>query len=329
MCKTKVIRSRAGFTLVELLVVIAIIGILVGLLLPAVQATRESARRAQCANNLKQIGIALHLFHDGARHLPRGVYGHPDSNHPYDEDGLGWASKLLPHLEQSVLYEQLRRNDQLGAQSSWTPGIYAVAAATGNRVSGADVQLASFRCPSSVLEGIATGDTSGNPSSPVGYATSDYKASRGYCGRGLFWRTAEGLRIRECERTISGQTVSVQKEAYSKVRFASVEDGLSNTIAVGEASYYLKVSHWPIWSGAAGKDENTLFKTDSPINCDFSGSLALGQGTDGDDDCAFSWHPGGAQFTFADGSVHFLREDLDLETYRNLGDRFDGETVAF
>src|SRR5262245_56226043 len=104
------VRARAGFTLVELLVVIAIIGILVALLLPAVQAAREAARRAKCTNNVKQITLALLSYHDANKRFPRGTYTNPDKNHLNAEDGPGWATKILPYLEEQAYYDRIVRN---------------------------------------------------------------------------------------------------------------------------------------------------------------------------------------------------------------------------
>src|SRR5262245_49230386 len=188
---------KLGFTLVELLVVIAIIGILVALLLPAVQAAREAARRMQCGNNLKQIGLALHNYHDTFKSLPIGLLG-AGAGQPTPssaDDGFGWGCALLPFLEQQALYDRVRPNG--------TPSVF-VRFHTGspsplpsppgpNNVPwpGAEVSLTAFKCPSSILpKNIpANWNFPGGGSLPVepnrtwwkDYATSDYKGAGGSC----------------------------------------------------------------------------------------------------------------------------------------------------
>lgn len=107
-------RRSYGFTLVELLVVIAIIGILVGLLLPAVQAAREAARRMQCSNNTKQMGLALHNYESTFKKLPPALFANPFASQ-YDDDGFGWMVAILPFIEQQNLYMQINPNGQPGA----------------------------------------------------------------------------------------------------------------------------------------------------------------------------------------------------------------------
>jgi prepilin-type N-terminal cleavage/methylation domain-containing protein len=318
--KKQVNRNR-GFTLVELLVVIAIIGILVALLLPAIQAAREAARRNQCQNNLKQMGLALNNYADIKKKYPRGL---SDGSIGFQNDGYGWAVWLLPYMEEQALYDKIKPTEY--------PGIFQFTyKLTKTVIPGGDTVLPVFRCPSSELESRSR-DLHPQLVHGLGYATSDYKACNGEGDNGIFFRRADGL-------------AAVQGGAemhYTRSRPSDVTDGLSKTIAFGESSYYdvaeltsvTYIFRWPIWMGAYGTkdygvDEVVLFKTDDNalINCLISPKSIAGFKSAMDDDCAFSFHEGGAFFAFADGSVHFLQETIDVDDYRHLGSKNDGEVI--
>jgi len=341
-------RRIDGFTLVELLVVIAIIGVLIALLLPAVQAARESARRSTCANNLKQIGIALLSYHNDAREFPQGAYTKPtdDAN---SEDGLGWATRILPQLDQENVYDKIRLSNIPGyEQNPWLPGIFQAAFNAGKApIGGCDTVISTFLCPSvdlptTVPMAIFLGKPRARPNS--GYGVTHYKASRGYCDRGMFLRRAESLAPLSCS-TIDfnrdGTLDTVNKDAYERIRIEDVVDGTSKTIAIGESAYYTDnvtdKANFPIWAGSWNEDGSILFKTQDVINCNLGGprpfplsAAALDKLPDGSgqDDCSFSWHRGGAFFGFVDGSVHFLSDATELRLFAMLGDRLDGQFVG-
>ena len=336
-------RRDSGFTLIELLVVIAIIAILVSLLLPAVQQAREAARKSQCQNNLKQMGLAMHNYEGTFKRLPMGIWSDVDDDLDADDDGYGWAVSLLPYLDNQVVYDQLPHLGNPGAlQCLHTPGDADCAGlglsglATGNLIPAGDVNLSVFRCPSSLLpdalppswtspciqNGIVdcpgTVDFQDEIPFAVGYATNDYKG----CAGGV-WPKAQaqlndhGLFVKMRDGVKAGSVC---------VKFTQIRDGLTNTIAIGESSY-LTEDDFPIWIGAADYDEGVLFKTDdnSPIN---GGVSPNDMGHANDDDCAFSGHTGGiAYFLFADGSVQQLSENISQEAYLYLGTRDDGEIV--
>src|SRR5262249_8657717 len=220
--------GRLAFTLIELLVVIAIIAILIGLLLPAVQQVREAANRTACQNNLKQIGLALHSFHDARKRFPPG-YWDPRPP-PQLGPGWGWPVYLLLYLEQAPLYRALKVDSELfGSGKNLAPPTPLTQTA-----------LSIFRCPSDTGPAI-------NPNYD-NHATSNYRGVM--AGRAPVIATAAGNVVK----------LNTPFDAFdgmfwrnSKVRVADVTDGLSNTLAVGETA--LDAGRWGgIWAGAARVD---------------------------------------------------------------------------
>lgn len=329
-----------GFTLVELLVVIAIIGVLVALLLPAVQAAREAARRAQCQNNLRQLGLALLSYHDPNGEFPRGAYTDPRSTSFAAEDGLGWGTKILPFMEQQNVQAQLKNNGIVGWENPWKPGIFREAnkPAVGRRpIPGGATVINTFRCPSADLPLHVPEGPSG-PVAGTGYATSAYKASRGYCDLGMFLRAEEAKKSDTCSGDLNGDGVieTIVKDPFERIRIKDVTDGTSNTIALGEAAYAPDIDAFPNWVGTWAEDGTVLFKTLDVINCNLGpvgyplteSEFDRLPGGSAQDDCAYSFHVGGAFFAFVDGSVHFLSENLELRTFWLLGNRVDGEIIS-
>lgn len=337
-------RSLHAFTLVELLVVIAIIGVLVALLLPAVQAAREAARRTQCASNMKQLSLALLTYHDPHGAFPRGAYTDPKSNSFGVEDGLGWGTTILPYIEAANVHAQIKAHGIAGVGDPWDLGIRGIfrkAKTAGKRpIPGGDTVLSVFRCPSSDLPLHVPAGING-PVTGTGYATAAYKASRGFCDRGMFLRTEEALKSDSCSGDLNGDGVieQVVKDPLEIVRMKDVGDGTSHTIALGESAYVPDndaVDAFPVWMGTWGEDGSVLFKTMDVINCNIGGAkypltefdIERLPGGSAQDDCAFSYHPGGAYFAYVDGSVHWLSENLELRTFWLLGDRVDGEVLS-
>ncbi len=352
-------RSQHAFTLVELLVVIAIIGVLVALLLPAVQAAREAARRAQCKNNLKQIGIGLHNVHDVEGALPQGVYTDPGRNR---SPGLSWMTRLLPSIERNNEFEQISQHYPSNvASSAWEfyeHFRYAASPQTPiDIIPASDVSIPTFVCPSTSLPTHVPSEA--DKATVVGLATTSYKGCKGPIRGGVFVRPdAEDIgTVRTITFDDGSEHRMTDPDAF-RTAFRSITDGLSNTLAVSEASYAIQWSNtasstqrWPIWIGTPGVDwdETVLYKSSFTLNCEFGAVKEFWditvdpsvqaardklQGYFDDrnasdvNDCAYSFHPGGVLVLFVDGSVHFLNQDLDHRTHVLLGDPQDGQVIA-
>ncbi len=290
---------RFAFTLVELLVSIAIIGLLVGLLLPAAQKVRATAQRTQCVNNLKQVGLALHNFHDVNRHLPAGYVSKLAASDPNltTAPGWGWAVFTLPYLEQGAVYELLQPSLQSGLS-------LATLDAAGNRA--IQTRVAAFACPSDVV-----------PDSPfdvaVGVNPDGSPVPGGLRAAGCSYAACCG---RDEDADADGVTGSGAFFCNSQTRLTDITDGTSTTILVGERAWgYANGT----WAGAFPGRVMTL-GAQNPSKAVWnhqpkqSGALVqahchlinAGTDTDGGLDDFSSLHPAGANFLFADGSVHFL-----------------------
>ena len=318
-----------GFTLVELLVVITIIGILIALLLPAVQAAREAARRMQCGNNLKQIGLALHNYHVNFKQFPLGaVHGACSTWSSVDPNHHGsFLVALLPYIEQQSLYDAC----DFTQNTSHTSRI----GGTGQFVH--EVRVQAYVCPSDDRSQYWGGNplyhNSAASTKDQKRATSNYGASMGNQAFGAcpFGGNMFGTGPAYHGHDNTGSQLSgVFSHCAWGAAISDINDGTSNTIAVGEIRP--KCS----WHARDGwMHINALwFATTCPIN--FPNCPDENGFVDGNCNADHAWscdmgfksrHPGGAQFVFADGSVHFLTETIDYETYQRLGDRRDGRPV--
>ena len=346
---------RRGFTLVELLVVIAIIGVLVALLLPAVQAARESARRTQCSNNLKQLGIALHNYHDVAGRLPTNINHVRTAIVPTeDRNRASHLVNLLPYVEQRAIHDGIDfklREPAFGNQ---------VVAGRALKT----ISVASYRCPSSSHQranpatnvaftsyagsiGSQQMESSGkicNLASIVGNGGPIYDDNDD--GEDWFNYTYKGD---TCNGAGPGNTRSdcpypdrisgpFGRSTWA-ARFAEVTDGLSNVIAMGEVRGYC--SGFQYTNGWA-LPEGLWFATTAPINLptcpgEYGVPRNLGVGGSGCQATQNAWnatmgfkslHPNGAMFVLCDGSVRFLPQNIDHTTYQMLGDRQDGNSIS-
>lgn len=298
--------SRSGFTLVELLVVIAIIGILVALLLPAVQAAREAARRAQCTNNLKQIGLALHNYHDKRRTLPPGSFYGP----LIDPDRGSILVHILPEMEQQPLYDKIDFTIDVDNQSIGGKPL-------------SHFSIPGYVCPSNPDGGFRNST-----------AVHSYAANQGptqqidnpncSCAESSAWN-GYGLAPYGNAQNFAGPFTRLAKS----IRFAEVTDGLSNTIFFGEVMSQCSAHVRVGWSHS--NNGNGLIGTLIPINynsCDDTNSNGCRRYCNWNTELGFrSKHPGGALFLLGDGSVRFFPQTIDHWTYNYLGARNDGKAV--
>ncbi len=356
-------RSRPrGFTLIELLVVIAIISTLIALLLPAVQSAREAARRAQCVNNLKQIGLALMNYETIIGAFPPGyVDGQNNPNYTPDLDvgpGWGWAAQSLSAMEQQSVYNSINFNLGIGTKANTTSAM---------------TTLGAFQCPSDGFQQpvVLYDSTFSTPIATV--AHSNYVGTCGWeeCFVNAggnpqpFYSNPNDANDSDGDPTdgIYGSGVSCTFGAAgvglfyrnSGNRIANVTDGTSNTVIVGERCG----AHCPAtWTGAVTGARSPAWMASSPWttpntppsqcqntgngtaydNADFDEALCLGHGNvthkpNSDDpffdpDTFWSMHPGGCNFLFGDGSVHFIKASINGPIYQYLMTISGGEINA-
>ena len=337
----------SGFTLVELLVVIAIIGVLVALLLPAVQAAREAARRMSCSNNVKNIGLAIHNFHDAKKHIPFSInYNGSTGREEYRRttgvekaaaskyvqknnlNGKGWIVDILPQLEQQAMFNGMK----LGFDDPATALMTFIATPTNGRGMGRmqvreymDDQLPVLTCPS---------DQSAVPRltnyhwPSVLTAVTSYKGVAGdtamgqVFGAGGLWSNSQWGSVPDCFETLGCNGFFWKMSYYEPMNFKRVSDGLSNTLMVGEA-----VAEQDL-HGMAYFADGDWASANMQLNFFLVGDEALVNQRWYDVRGFRSLHPGGVQFAMADASVQFVNEGLDHAVYRALATRDGGEAVS-
>ena len=312
--------KQRGFTLVELLVVIAIIGILVALLLPAVQAVRESGRKAQCQNNLRQIGVAAQMHHEAQRHFPTGGWGYQwvgDARGGFGQrQPGGWIFNMLAYVEQTTVRDLTQSMDpaakRLGAaQMLQSP-------------------LAVFHCASRRSAGVQQyrGQTAlRNVDNPPRAAKNDYAANGGDVRLpnvgGPPSASANDVRRYRWPNTSQFNGVVYVR---STIRMTDIVDGASNTFFAGEK--FVSTTRDPNPQNRDQGDDQTAYigddwdirrwTIDTPVrDASFFDHFSFG-----------SAHPAGCHFVMCDGSVHFISYDVDLPTYRHLGNRRDRQSVT-
>jgi prepilin-type N-terminal cleavage/methylation domain-containing protein len=312
-------RLCAGFTLVELLVVIAIIGLLVALLLPAVQAAREAARRMSCGNNLKQLGLAMQLYHDVHKTFPPGVIGDDMKKHGGDPSkafrGFGWGAFILPFLEENSLHEQIDFNISIYAAPNWTD-------VNANELLLTTVSLKKFFCPLDVRsEYDFTFIAAPNMSSAsyVGnYGTNGYVPAPGG-NQNVTWPLAGfyGGHFTTLNSTSLANSRGVGPLFNnSQVSIAQVLDGSSNTVLLGErrgdvtTGIPFNFLHNPSRAFWAGGGHYATLSTASirPNKCNRRTPQTSLDGCMG---MFSSLHPGGLEVCLIDGSVRFISDTIE------------------
>ncbi|MEX0679481.1 MAG: DUF1559 domain-containing protein [Pirellulales bacterium] len=290
---------RRGFTLIELLAVIAVIGMLCALLLPAVQAAREAARRTQCQNNMKQIGLALQNYHDRCRSFPPSTV--VDWNRPEPTGWWSWIVRILPELDEQPLYDQFDLRDDV-----WT---------NSNKYKPYTSQrLAVLLCPSDPNNERVYQSDEQSPADEA-FALTNYLGCRGSTRQGP---SPDGF----YPSRMPGN--GVFPDVNQVVRLAHVTDGASRTMLIGERPADPE-TYWGWWAAGRGVDEHGLgdYVLDSSEGL-HEGSLS------GSADLLHYWsaHPGGAHVAMCDGSVRFLSYSMDSTTFLALGSRNGSEVIG-
>lgn len=287
------LRRPLGFTLVELLVVIAIIGVLVALLLPAVQMAREAARRMKCSNQLKQFGLAMHNYNDTYKSFPIGhmFRGHFDGD-PLDGDGgsgFGWGSAILPFIEQANLYSQFNFNFPITTNTSATPNLTI-----------AQTHLPIFGCPSDLKPKNWT------DGQVINSATSSYKA----CGTSYDGWAGGAVGATPNRGQFNGM---FDRDNRESLRMVEITDGTSNQFMIAEAKWKMTAAgtnRGRIFGGTDQNDGAVGASNCLMLNGQWQMNWTAPQGNPQPARTAASNHPSGAMFCLADGSVRFVSENI-------------------
>ncbi len=308
--------KRFGFTLVELLVVIAIIGVLIALLLPAVQQAREAARRMQCSNHIKQIVLATHTYHDVYNSFPIGSSQYNHTGLVGDRGFMGWGIGILNYIEQQNLFERYDSTrdslSSVNAQVRETP-------------------IATYNCPSDIDTGQLHTPESGTCCSRV-YASSSYRGVSGRSDGSRYWDDARHF----------GGTNSQDKGVFPALSdggrptyFGEVTDGTSNTLMIGEAHTTTHPTRGTFWAHTYTSYALSSITVGYPVpsfgitDYEVCATTAndLGVSTDACKRFFGAMHPGGVQFGRVDGSVSFVPETIDQIVLGNLATISGSEVV--
>ena len=311
---------RRGFTLIELLVVIAIIAVLISLLLPAVQSAREAARRAQCLNNMKQIGLALHTYHETHGVFPPGYvsnYRRDAGDEGTAEDdigpGWGWASQILPQLEQSPIHNAINFSLTMTYAANETAQL---------------TRITAYLCPSDFTPSKVPVRDESNTQTIYTVGTSNYVGVYGVGEIGEAPGRGNGVFFRN-----------------SRVGVSQMMDGTSNTFMVGERSHNLSYATWTGrsvggWLFTTASFEGGTNKFNPEPEESFCMILGPIEFEDADGlprtpnypaahvEDYWSRHPGGVNFLFGDGSVRFIKNSISKQVYGSLATRNGGEVIS-
>ncbi|TWT34382.1 DUF1559 domain-containing protein [Blastopirellula retiformator] len=322
--------ARRGFTLVELLVVIAIIGVLIALLLPAVQQAREAARRMQCRNNLKQMGLALHNYHDVHGSFPAGYYRHRDhgSVSVFQGPGWGWGTMILPQLEENNRFDGLNVSNRHASDDA-------------DILQYSQPPISAFRCPSA--PGGDLNEAFPNSTSAPAHGLSTYKGVFG--DRNTQYSSYSDLA--DCPYTAGSCNEGGNGifSPNSKVSFRDITDGTTNTVMIGEVPYGPNGSvnssgdlidyRGSVWIGITADGNSTAgvrsnvatIQTLRGLNG--SGSTSTLYKINGSNSYSFgSHHAGGAQFVLADASARFIASTVEPSLLNRISARNDGQVVG-
>jgi prepilin-type N-terminal cleavage/methylation domain-containing protein/prepilin-type processing-associated H-X9-DG protein len=339
---------RRAFTLIELLVVIAIIAVLIALLLPAVQAAREAARRAQCVNNMKQIGLACHNYADVMGSFPANLYLHPVyASATYSWNNSSWLVFCLPQMEQQTLYNAVNFSVMWGpdALGNWS------AMYLGHQNSTVRTTiLSTLTCPSDSsqpVDSINADEIGNNPAAGTSYVgnlgdnclacnTPSSQPVQMFCSAQGY--TCRGAQLGDPSTTTfppsPGTGTGIFWRQCNGVKLSEITDGTSNTMLAGEQ--LMRVTRWNAWTHA----NQSVGSTAVPLNylapgvaITSSGSIDVRTGAS-NRDAWTNWysfrsqHPGGGNFLMADGSVKFIKNSINMPVYQALSTRGMGEVVS-